>query len=255
MLVGFAGCKDKTSATSKTASKPAMMNSGHGPGMQQQTMSDEHKGKVVETMNASRYTYVLVDDGQEKIWAAAPQFQVKVGDEVVVPQGVPMKNYHSSTLNRDFETVYFVPRIINVSSPNAQDAGSVAEQKKNSNFVPAGMQSLKTSDNKVDFSGIKKAAGGQTIAELYSARDSLAGKKIKVRGKVVKFSPQIMGRNWIHIKDGTGSAGTNDLTVTTDKKVNIGDTILVSGVLVKDKDFGYGYKYDLIVENASVTVE
>jgi hypothetical protein len=72
---------------------------------------------------------------------------------------------------------------------------------------------------------------------------------------VVKFSQQIMGKNWIHLQDGTGAAGTNDLTVTTDGTANTGDTVVVTGVVTTDKDFGYGYKYDVILENATVTIE
>ena len=76
-----------------------------------------------------------------------------------------------------------------------------------------------------------------------------------MRGKVVKFTPEIMGKNWIHLQDGTGAAGTSDLTVTTSASAKTGDTVTVKGILVVDKDFGYGYAYDVIIEDAEVTVE
>ena len=76
-----------------------------------------------------------------------------------------------------------------------------------------------------------------------------------MRGKVVKFSPQIMGKNWIHVQDGTGAAGTNDLTVTTLDEAKVGDTVLVTGKITLNKDFGMGYKYDLIIEDGKVKVE
>ncbi len=253
MMVMISGCKDKTSATSKKSPAPVMMSPDQGANMQK--MSIERKGTVVETMDASRYTYILLDDGKEKAWVAGPQVAVKVGDQVMVPKGAPMRNYHSTTLNRDFELVYFVPKIVTVDTSDVSDAGDVSAKMDKSEYVPAGMMSAKATGEKIDFSDIKKAAGGQTVVELYTEKDKLAGKEIKVRGKVVKFSPQIMGKNWIHIKDGTGAEGTDDLTITTDKQVKLGDTILVSGVLVKDKDFGYGYKYNIIVEDASITVE
>jgi hypothetical protein len=116
-----------------------------------------------------------------------------------------------------------------------------------------GKTTVETTD--VDLSGITPAAGGQTVADIYSKKAELGGKPVKVRGKVVKFSPQIMGKNWIHIQDGTGDAGANDLTVTTDVTANTGDTVLISGTLSLDKDFGYGYAYGVIVEDAEVTVE
>ena len=105
----------------------------------------------------------------------------------------------------------------------------------------------------VDLSGVKKA--DQTVAEIFAQTAALAGKEVVVRGKVVKFSQQIMQTNWVHLQDGTGVEGTNDLVVTTDAVVAKGDTVLVKGVLTANKDFGFGYKYDAIIEGAQVTVE
>ena len=119
--------------------------------------------------------------------------------------------------------------------------------------MSGGKKAVETTD--VDLSGITPAEGGQTIAGIFAGKADLAGKPVKVRGKVVKFSPEIMGKNWLHLQDGTGAAGTNDLTVTTGAMVKKGDTVTVSGVLVIDKDFGYGYAYDVIIEDADVTVE
>jgi len=90
---------------------------------------------------------------------------------------------------------------------------------------------------------------------MFTKKAELAGKSVSVRGKVVKFTPEIMGKNWIHLQDGTGAEGTSDLTVTTSASAKMGDTVTVSGVVVIDKDFGYGYAYDVIIEDAEVTVE
>lgn len=81
-------------------------------------------GTVVETMNAAGYTYVQVDTGTEKIWAAAPEFPVKVGDRVAIPEGAPMPNFHSNSLNRDFPVIYFVSSITNSTS------GAAARRRK-----------------------------------------------------------------------------------------------------------------------------
>jgi hypothetical protein len=108
----------------------------------------------------------------------------------------------------------------------------------------------------VDLSGIDKADGGKTIAEVFAEKDQLAGQAVVFRGRIVKTNAGIMGKNWLHVRDGTGAEGSNDLTVTTvDVLPNVGDTVLVSGLLEVDKDFGMGYRYDLIIENAEVTVE
>jgi hypothetical protein len=103
------------------------------------------------------------------------------------------------------------------------------------------------------FAGIKKS--DQTVAELYAGKDRLADTVVNVRGKVVKYNPQIMGKNWVHVQDGTGSSGTNDLMVTTAATTKVGDIVLVSGKITLNKDFGSGYKYALILEDANVVVE
>ena len=108
----------------------------------------------------------------------------------------------------------------------------------------------------VDLTGIVKAEGGKTVAEIYAEKDALADQPVTVRGKVVKINPDIMGKNWLHVQDGSGAEGTNDLTVTTAGTLpNVGDTVLASGKVALNKDFGMGYTYSVIVEDATVTVE
>jgi hypothetical protein len=206
-------------------------------------------GKVTETMNAASYTYVCVDTGSENVWAAAPQFEVKVGDEVTIPQGDPMRNFHSNTLDRDFEVIYFVRGILgpNGLSPSKRPQIGSGHPPIADSSAPAN----------IDVSGIAKPDGGKTVAELFAHKSDLSGKEVTVRGKVVKFSANIMGKNWLHLQDGSGDAAakTNDLTVTTSRTVKLADTVLVMGTLVVEKDFGFGYQYDVMIEEASVTVE
>lgn len=99
------------------------------------------------------------------------------------------------------------------------------------------------------------AKAGQTIGDIYASRDGFAGAVITVRGRVVKFDPQIMGKNWIRLRDGTGSAGAYELTITTVDIAKVGDTVLVTGKVTLNKDFGKGYKYDRLIEDAKVQVE
>lgn len=130
-----------------------------------------------------------------------------------------------------------------------------------SSSAPQGMESTPhptpaEPDAMVDLSGIERAEGGKTVAEVYAEKDQLAGQEIVFRGKVVKTNAGIMGKNWLHVRDGSGAEGTNNLTVTTPFVLpNVGDTVLVTGVLELDKDFGMGYQYDLIIEDAKVAVE
>ena len=106
---------------------------------------------------------------------------------------------------------------------------------------------------------VVKAEGdaGRTVAEVYAQAAALNGKPVAVRGMVVKLSVGIMGRNWVHLQDGTGTAANSDhdLTLTTDATPAVGDRVLATGTLAADRDFGAGYKYKAIVEEAKVTVE
>lgn len=107
-----------------------------------------------------------------------------------------------------------------------------------------------------DLTGIVKAEGGQTVAELFEHKAHLTGKPVTVRGKVVKVNSNIMGKTWVHLRDGTGAEGRNDVTVTTTGGVpNIGETALVKGTLAADKDLGMGYKYEVIIEDATIQGE
>jgi hypothetical protein len=210
--------------------------------------TDSFTGTVVETLKTTRYTYVQVDTGTEKIWAATPVFQGKVGDTVTFPKGLAMYDFHSKTLKRDFEVVYFVEAI------RAEGGDKNLGQQVQ---MPAGHPPVggKREKSQIEVSGVEKAEGGNTVAEIFAAKDDLAGKKVLVRGKVVKFTPRIMGKNWLHLQDGSGSKGTNDLTVTTGQMARIGDLVIVSGVLSLDRDFGFGYSYEVILEDAKLTVE
>jgi hypothetical protein len=111
-------------------------------------------------------------------------------------------------------------------------------------------------DAKVDLTGIAKAEGGKTVAEVHAERSELVGQTVSVRGKVVKTNANIMGKNWLHVQDGSGEDGTKDLTVTTsDGLPDIGETVVVSGTVALDKDYGMGYVYDVILEDATVKAE
>lgn len=204
-------------------------------------------GTVVETMNASRYTYVLVDTGKEKYWAAAPVFAVKVGAPVAIRGAMPTKDFYSTVLKRKFDELYLVGKI---SAPGAEPptpaAGTLPEGHPTINW-----EGDEATTN-MDFSGIQKAAGGKTIAEIWAQKAKLSGKQVSVRAKVVRVLPDIMGMNWIHLRDGTGAEGQNDLTVTTKGMPTLGQVITAAGRLSTDKDYGSGYRYDVILEDATL---
>jgi hypothetical protein len=230
-----------------TSAGAALAEQGAEPQGKQSTATqfDRTSGEVVETMDSGGYTYVRVDTGEETIWAAAPQFRVTAGDRVNLSGGFPMLDYHSKTLDRTFPVLYFVAA---ANVPGAKpETSAIAPSHQNARATP--------SPSDIDVSGIEKPAGGKRVEELFADKVSLGGTEVLVRGKVVKFSPMIMGKNWIHLQDGTGGVGTNDLTVTTAASAAVGDTVLIKGIVVIDKDFGFGYRYEVMIEDAEVTVE
>jgi tetrahydrodipicolinate N-succinyltransferase len=93
----------------------------------------------------------------------------------------------------------------------------------------------------------------KTIAALNQNKAALAGKTISAQGKVVKVNNGIMGRNFVHIQDGTGDATSNNLIVTSKQTANVGDQVSISGTVVVNRDFGSGYSYPLLIEEASIT--
>jgi len=218
-------------------------------------------GKVAETMDTAGYTYVLVDSGGKKVWAAAPQFAVKTGDTVSFAPSMPMPGYHSQSLNRDFDLVYFANGITvnGGGSKPALPPGHPALGGAGDKPLPPGHPALnqKSASPNLDLTNIKRAEGGKIVQEIISGAAKLAGKEVTVRGKVVKYNADIMGKNWLHIRDGSGSAGKkdNDLLVTTDTDAKVGDTVLVTGKIAVNQDFGAGYKYAVMLADAKVTVE
>lgn len=215
-------------------------------------------GVVVETMDAGGYTYVLVDTGSEQNWAASNQFGVAVGDRVTVPIESPMANFRSETLDREFEVIYFasgiVPEGTALAGPTGSPHGNAMGGGMVSDHAPAMGGHTTAEDAGIEAGTIKVAEGGTTVAEIWAGRDALSGKTITVSGKVVKYNGGIMGTNWMHIQDGSGSAadGTNDLTVTSATPVAVGDIVAVTGALTLNKDFGSGYRYATIILDAEV---
>lgn len=196
-------------------------------------------GTVAETMDAGGYTYLRLQTSAGEKWAAVTEAKVAVGSTVTIVNAAAMHNFTSPTLKRTFDEILF---------GSLGSAGGAAPAMAAAPAAPAEI---------VVQAGIPRAEGadGRTVAEVFAQRQALAGKKVAIRGQVVKYNDHIMNKNWVHLRDGSGSAATkdNDLTVTTAQEVAVGDVVLVTGTLATDKDFGAGYAYPAIVEDAAVT--
>ncbi len=217
-------------------------------------------GKVIEVMDASGYTYLGIDDGSgSTLWAAVPKTTIDVGEEVTLQGGSIMTNFSSKTLDRTFEEITFASGVIRGGSDQVAAGDSFSEALQGEG-VAAGVEASGGSAGAVvAFSDLKieKATGenARSVSEVYAQAAELDKQKIAVKGQVVKVSRNIMGKNWLHIQDGTGDpmGNTHDLVVTTDGEAEKGALVVIEGVVAANKDFGSGYKYDVIIEEAVVT--
>jgi len=215
----------------------AFSPNGGGTEMGGSATAQKVSGKVVETMDSGGYTYALVDKGGVKTWVALPQSAISVGSEIACQPGMEMNNFKSSSLNRSFDSIVFSPGLAAAEATVAAKPATVAAPVAAITVSKAG------------------GANAQTIGEIFEKKDSLENKPVAVQAKVVKVNRGILGKNWLHLQDGTGNqaAGTNDLVVTTDSLPEVGEVVTITGNLSRNRDFGAGYRYGVIIENAEVT--
>jgi len=248
------GCgKEKAKTISKSSCPMPSSCNAAGPHL-------ESSGMVLESINAAGYTYVRINTGKDTVWAAAPQFAAKTGDTVEFSRSMPMENYQSKTLKRTFSVVYFNGVIArkgdkpscamgagNKNPACEMGASSMGQMMSNHNAV--------TGPDTMNYSAIKKTAGAKTVAELFEQKDALTGKQVKLCGKIVKANYNIMNKTWLHLRDGSGKPGENDVAVTTAAGPQKGQIVVVEGTLTKDKNIGFGYNFPLIIEDAKLEIQ
>lgn len=210
-------------------------------------------GKVLQTMDSGGYTYVYIQkkDG-EKVWVAVSVTPVTVGSQLSFKGSMEMRDFESKSLKRKFDKIIFADGI--ASDSPAKDAAPAASKDKGKGVSGGSKAAVSAKDAKIS---VPKAAGenAYTVQEIFANSAKLNKKNVVVRGKVVKVSAGIMGKNWIHIQDGTGTQAkkNHNLVCTSNDTADVDDVVTVSGVLAKDKDFGGGYKYSAIVEESKIS--
>lgn len=206
------------------------------PQPQKMAAADAHTVEVQEVIQGKSYTYLKVAESNTVNWIAISKSEINAGEIVSFKNPLEMNNFTSKELERTFETIYFVGRINRESVP------------------PVGGQTPQNAHQKPTVEkkevSIEPVEGGVSIAELFSNREAYANKVVRVKGQATKVNLSIMGKNWIHLQDGTGDPGSNDLLVTTQDKVALGDTVIFEGTIALNKDFGSGYAYELLMEEA-----
>lgn len=205
---------------------------------------DLHKVEVVDFQNLGKYTYLHVREGALSFCVAIPlNPDIKKGNTYYYRGGLIMANPEKLQFKEKFETVFIVAGI------------SENPLTSNSNWTPGGSDDKTTAQNEtgeLKEVNIIPAAGVIKLSELIQNSAKYEGKIIKVQGQCVKLNRMIMNKNWIHIQDNTvNSKGQKfDLTITTQEEVQLGDVVLFEGKIAINKDFGAGYKYDVILEEA-----
>jgi len=200
------------------------------------------KVTVEEVIQASSYTYCRATEDGEGLWIATSKADIKEGGIYYFKGEMEMNNFQSKELNKTFESILFVQEI------------SDQPISKTEPIMPQGQIMQKPSITKHEIT-LDKTEEDITVAKLYSDRESYKEKVIKIKGQVVKFSPNIMNKNWIHIQDGTEDNGNYDLTVTTLEEVKVGDNVVFEGKIALNRDFGAGYSYEVIMEDAKLITE
>jgi hypothetical protein len=221
IFIVFAGCKGPLS-------KPASKNK-----------QDIHTAIVEEVIQAGGYTYLNVSENRKKIWLAVPGMEISKGVKLSYTGGLEMTDFKSKELNRTFPSILFLESVTLDSNPVVNEG------------LKKGINGSAVKPEKFTVT-ITPCEGCTTIAKLLETKEELSGKTVRIKGIIAKYNPQIMGKNWVHIQDGTDFKGTYDLTITTDSEVTVGEKVTFEGKITLKKDFGYGYFYEVLMEEGKL---
>lgn len=229
----FLGCID----TNKTV--PAEINNlepASGTLNIETPTDDIHTVMVNEVLPATKYVYLNVIEGDEKYWIATKSTEAKVGEMYYYKGRLLKTNFENKEYNRVFDKVYLVGSLVSAnhgSTAKSETIGVGDYPKKEATPMHA--------------EKIVQHEGSIKIAELIKNQKQYEGKTVQIDAKCTKINSGIMNRNWIHLKD--GSKDDFDLVVTSDALIQVGSVVTIKAVVTLNKDFGAGYKYDLILEH------
>jgi hypothetical protein len=265
MAIGVAtllmyGCSDKpkdqksSSKTEKTQTVNEVV--AKAPTDTSVVLETPHVGVLLETIDSGGYTYARVDEAGNIYWIAGPTSALTIGSKVSYIEQMIMVDFTSKSLKRKFDSLMFVSAIVPTDKSGKPIVQATKEHTGNAHAANNTTTAHANATKAVADTVIKvaKNANGYNIDELYAKKDSLKDKTIKVDAQVVKVSKGIMGKDWVHLQDGSGSAGTNDIIATAKgSTVTVGDKVTTDGVIKTNIDLGYGYKFSVIIEEAKFT--
>jgi hypothetical protein len=200
-----------------------------------------HKIEIAELINGGDYLYLNVNEEGQSYWMAIPDREVTKGETYYYEGGMLMKDFESEYLSRTFDKIIFADGIRSTEKALPPRKLELPEQH------PDISKKDKTTEINID-----KPIGGVSLGELIENKEKFSGKTVKVSGKVTKINNSILDKNWIHISDGTAFEDKKSVTVTSQEFVKIGDTVTFEAKLTLKKDFGYGYVYDILLEDGQL---
>lgn len=263
VLLALAACK-KPEVPQRPVASPAAPASPTAAAIGDAAAGQVVRGKIAEKIDVSQYSYLKLATASGEKWTAVPRTDKKVGEEVGVGNVLAMQDYQSPELKRKFDVVYFgtltgpdeaapMPTAMG-GAPGGPLAGA-GEGSATPSQMAAQHQAAIAGRPDVKVKKVAKATGAdaRTVEEIWAQREKLKGKTVAVRGQVVTFTPA-MGKNFVHLRDGSGDSQKkdNDVTVTTADAVAVGDVVTAKGVVTTDKNLGFGYAYPVMVEDAKI---
>ncbi len=197
-----------------------------------------HTVVVEEVLPTEKYVYLRVKEGTDEFWVATGKQEVEVGQTYFYKDGLLKTNFVSKEYNRTFDKVYLVGKIV-----PANHAGGGMNESAIPKVAGAGTPVAGTGK-------IVRKEGSMKIADLVANPKKYEGKVVQITGKCTKLNANIMGRNWMHLQD--GSKDDYDLVVTSDVAVPEGHVVTMKAKVALNIDFGAGYKYDIILQEGEI---
>jgi hypothetical protein len=229
IAVVFASCvRNKSGQTTQTA-----------------TQENQNVFEVAEVIQGNTYTYMKVKENSGERWIATGKTEASTGDVLYYGQALEMPNFHSKEIDRTFDMIYFIDQVSDSPIEHAHSGQMPMGQ------MSQGHSGAVKSEQKSDIA-LNKSSNEVTIADIYTSPKEFEGKEFEIRGVVTKVNKEIMGKNWVHLQDGTNNNGAFDLTVTTQALPKVNEEVTFKGSLTLEKDFGAGYYYDVIMEDAKM---
>jgi hypothetical protein len=231
--------KESTGVFSDAPSTPSNMNTLGA------FNDDLHTVKVNEVLETSKYLYLNVTENEEQFWIATRIMDIVVGETYYYKGGLLKTNYESKDFNRVFEKIYLISsHLVSANHSAITDTTEENNLKTKQETTKPTVNAVKTISKKIEVKGSMK------ISELVKNPKKFEGKTIQISGVCVKVNANIMNKNWIHLKD--GSQDDYDLVITSDTFIEEGSIITLKATVTLNKDYGAGYKYDLILENGTI---